>query len=204
MSFPINCLPVFLSGPKSDSDSSDDSSDSSDNAPDFGASGDGEGGEKPKALKGDDGIIHLLTEILHALKGGAGPGADPLGGPEAGGPITDLPDLGAPDKGEGLPAPGGPMGAGPGGPALPPPVKPKAPLGGPAFAKVNPSTKVVHAVRSDVAPGVKTAAIVAEAEANFPTHKVAKVQRRGSAIINESKVDDLVAAGLAVVTLVKK
>lgn len=97
------------------------------------------GGDK---LPGEGGpeaeILHVLTEILHALKGGpVGPG---MGGPDDMGPGPDA--MGGPPPPHGGPPPP-PHGAPPGGmPPGMPPGKPKPPMplpvGGPAFSKTSP------------------------------------------------------------------
>lgn len=179
----------------SDSDDSDDGGDSDsggDNpfAPKDDGGGDG-GGDS--GLKGDSGIIHLLTEILHTLvKGGAG--ADPLGGPDAGpgldGPVPPGPgglgDVGAPPAG---------------GPPLPPPVKDKSPIGGPAFASV--AGKTEFSVLCRDAQEIGNKAILATFAQELPTHRVSKIQRTGSAKVNGVELD-LKANNFAVVTLTRK
>jgi len=198
--------PKKESAPAPESDDSESNDDSGSDAPvEFdspGEGGDDLGGE-PKEMSHDEKVEHLLEQILDAVKGGG------LGGPEddLGGPEDDLglPDIGAPGQGDALPPPAGGPGAGPGGPGapLPPPVKPKG-LGAPAaFAKFNPDSKTVTLVREDVTGKVTTSTVKLEAEDLFPTHKVAKIKRRGEAVINGRQVS-LTDANLAVVTLVKK
>lgn len=185
-----------------DADGDDDSSPEGDSDHDFAGKGEGEGeggeGAKPKKLSPDEQIVHLLTQILDALKGGGAPGAgDPMGGPGDG---LDLPDVGAPDQGEGLPsAPG--MGGPPGKAPLPPPVKEKGPVGVGAFAHVAGSAEITM-VRAD-AGEVNNSAIISEASTYAPTHRVAKIQRTGYATLNGEEVY-LPEARLAVVTLVAK
>lgn len=183
----------------SDSDSSDsESSDSGDSessdsgAPDFSSDVTGEGEGGPEKLSPEEETNHLLKQILHAIEGGGGlggPPGDDLGGPGGPGGL-DLPDVGAPPAGGGLPAPGG-HGPGP----VPPPVKPKAPLGGPAFSKFNPDAGQVILTRRGVDDTVDTGDLVKEAEAFWPTHRVAKV-KRADASLREAKI--------ALVTLVKR
>lgn len=128
-----------------DSESSDSDSESSGPPSPSGEGGDSEGGEKPKEPKGDDAIIQLLTEILHALQGGAGPEGG-MGGPDA---LAQGPSgMSAPPKGHGGP-PGGPGGGPPPGPpggGKPPagrPMRPgeappgSTPVGAPAFASTH-------------------------------------------------------------------
>lgn len=175
-----------------DNDGDDDSSPEGDSDHDF-AGGEGGEGAKPKKLSPDEQIIHLLTQILDALKGGGAP-AGPGAGPDAG---LDLPDIGAPDAGGGLPAPGGPAGKAP----LPPPVKEKAPMGMGSFAHVAAQAEVTL-VRDD-ASEVNNSALIAEASQVVPTHRVAKIQRTGYAVIDGQEIY-LPEARKAVVTLVKK
>lgn len=124
----------------SDSDGGDsDSSDSGESGP---PKPEGEGGDKPgepKKLSGDEAIVQLLTEILHALKGG--PATDALGGPDDMGPGAGGPPAPAPHGGPA--GPGGPPKGGPGFPGAPGsklkpgevPNKPGVtPVGAPAFA----------------------------------------------------------------------
>ncbi len=184
--------------PEGGGEESDDSDDGGGDAPDFG--GDEDGGDvdpfgAPK-MKPEEQIAHALDKIVHLLTTLVGGDA---GGPPGGG--LDVPDIGAPPKGgPGLPPPphGGP-GAGP-----PPPAAPKAPMGGPAFAHYNPNLAEVVAIRpSDV--GNK--AIIAEAREVFPTHKVARIQRTGSAILNDGKQKkqvNLAENNIVVVTLTKE
>lgn len=201
--------PKSESKPKSKSDEGgeSESSDSGDSAaPSFDSPGEGgdELGGEPKEMSHDEKVEHLLEQILDAVKGGGlggGPEEDLLGGgPDDAG--LGLPDIGAPEQGEPLPPPAGGPG-GPGGAPLPPPAKPKG-VGAPAaFAKVNPKADKVILVREGVNDSVTTSSLKAEAEELFETHRVAKIRRRGTEVINGSKVD-LPKAGLAVVTLVKK
>jgi len=188
------------------SDTPDDSPDEGGDKPNpFGGDeGDPDEGAEPK-LKGDDGIIHVLTELLHAVKslgGGAedplaDPGADPgLGGPPAPGADPNaLPDIGAPEAGGGaLPPPGG-------APPLPPPVPQKSPLGG-SFAHYDSEVAQITVLRRD-ASELGNKAMIAEAAEIYPTHMVAKIQRTGSAKVNGLLVG-LPESNAAVVTLVKK
>lgn len=195
--------PAHNSDSDPDDDGDDDSStkDDSDSDHDFSGKdkgeGEGDGGEgaKPKKLSPDEQIVHLLTQILDALKGGGAPG-DPMGDPGD----LDLPDVGAPDQGEGLPpAPG--MGGPPGKAPLPPPVKEKGPVGVGAFAHVAGKAEI-SMVRAD-AGEVNNSAIITEASTYAPTHRVAKIQRTGYATLNGEEVY-LPEARLAVVTLVAK
>lgn len=126
--------------PEPESDDGGSDSPSPDGPPSPGGEGKpGEGG--PKAST-DDQILHVLTEILHALKGG--PATDALGGPDdmgpgAGGPPAPAPHGGP--AGAGGPPPGGPPGGHfPGSPGakLKPGEAPNrpgvTPVGSPAFA----------------------------------------------------------------------
>lgn len=156
-----------------------------------------EAGGKPKELKGEELTNHLLQELLDAVKGGGalGPDAAGPGGPDAAG--LDLPDIGAPDQGDGLAPPGG-LG---GKPPLPPPVREKSPVGVGAFASVAGKAEI-HFVR-ETSDGVGNKTIIAEAAEHAPTHRVAKIQRTGSALINGETVN-LAERKLAVVTLIAK
>jgi len=210
---PSDDAPPSDSPPADDSSSDDDSSDSP--APDFGdgdSDADDLGGEE-KPLKGDDGIIQLLQQLLDVVKGGgglgpdAGPddlGPDPMGGdPGMGGdPLGDpgaVPDIGAPPQGGGLPAPGGPAG----GPPLPPPVKPKSGIGVGAFAHYNSKQAEITVVRQNTTGSVGNKEIIAEARQFYPTHTVAKIRRTGSAVVNGQDTN-LPESKIAVVTLIAK
>lgn len=178
-----------------DSESSDDSDsdDGGDPAPEFGAGDGPEGGHEPKKLSPEEQTVHLLQQILDALKGGAGP--VPPAGPDAG---LDLPDVGAPGQGDALPPPGGPAGDAP----LPPPVKQKSPVGVGAFSHYDPKLAEITVVRA-AASELGNRGMIAEAAEVYPTHAVAKIQRTGSATIN-GKTVNLAERNLAVVTLVSK
>lgn len=102
-----------------------------------------EGGEKKPGKGGtEEMVLHVLTEILHALKGGpAGPG---MGGPDDMGPGPDAMGGPPPHGGHGLPPagpppPGGGMGI---GAKLKPGEVPNKPgvvvPGAPAFSSTNP------------------------------------------------------------------
>lgn len=202
--------PKEESGSDPDNDGDDDSSPEGDTDDDFAGKdegGDDPFGAEPKKLSPEEQIIHLLTQLLHAVQGGGGMGHGPKpphGGPEMGG---DLPDIGAPGKGEELPPPpggpgaGGPGGPGAGGPPLPPPVKEKAPIGAGAFAHVTGRTEVTM-VREDSGE-VSNKAIIAEAAEHAPAHRVSKIQRTGLAQIGDDLID-LAEAKLALVTLVSR
>lgn len=192
----------------SDSPPSDD--ESSSDAPDFGGSDDDSGLPEEKPLKGDDGIIQLLQQLLDVVKGGGslgapddlGPdplGGDPLGDPGmSGDPLGDpgaVPDIGAPGQGEGLPAPGAPP--------LPPPVKPKSPVGVGAFAHYNSKQAEITVVRQNTTGQIGNKEIIAEAREFYPTHTVAKIRRTGSAIVNGQDTN-LPESKIAVVTLIAK
>lgn len=182
---------------KSDSDSSDsdESSDSDNSKPPFGGGEDK--GAEPKKPDFQTELLHLLKMIADALGGGG------LGGPglDSGPGDLDLPDVGAPDKGESLPpvdGPGAPGGAPTKGP-LPPPVKEKSPIGVGAFASIASESQAYLVREADA--GNKQ--IIAEVEEYLPTHRVAKIQRTGSAKIN-GKNTVLADAGIALVTITKK
>lgn len=181
-----------------DNDGDDDSSPEGDTDHDF--AGGPEHGAEPKKLSPEEQVVHLLQQILDALKGG-GP-KPPHGGPDLGGPDmgADLPDIGAPGKDEmggGLGGPGGPPGKAP----LPPPVKEKAPIGAGAFAHVTGRSEVTM-VRDD-AGEVGNKSIIAEAATYAPQHRVAKIQRTGIAQIGDDLID-LAEANKALVTLVSR
>lgn len=182
---------------KSDEKSDDkEPSDGGDDKPPF---EEGESGDGPSKGKPEDLIVHLLQKILHALEGGAGP-VGPDAGPGGPGDL-DLPDVGAPPAGgPALPPPGGPHG-GPGKAPLPPPVKEKSPVGVGAFASVVDKAEA-HVVRAD-ANEIGNKALIAEVTAFVPGHRVARIQRTGSAVINGETVN-LPETNQAVVTLVRK
>lgn len=193
--------PKEESGSDPDNDGDDDSSPEGDTDDDFAGKdedGDDPFGAEPKKLSPEEQILHVLTQILHALKGGGGPMGH--GGPEMGG---DLPDIGAPGKGDLDGGMGGPPGAGgpPGKAPLPPPVKEKAPIGAGAFAHVTGRSEVTM-VRED-AGEIGNKGIIAEAATYAPQHRVAKIQRTGIAQIGDDLID-LAEAGKALVTLVSK
>ena len=178
------------SDPDLDGDSDGDDDGDGDGPPSFGDDGDGLGAPK---MKPEEQMVHLLTQILHALQGGGAPHGAP--GPDLmGGPPPPKPPMGAPKP----PGPGGPPGAG--GP--PPPVAPKAPMAGPAFSHYNPDQSEIVTIRRG-ATEVGNKALIAEAAEAFPTHKVAKIQRTGSARLN-GKQYNLPENKIAVVTLVRK
>ena len=193
--------------PKEESDSDSDDNDSGDSAPsgdDFGDKPEGgEHGMEPKKLSPEEQVVHLLQQILDALKGGGmGHPKPPHGGPDMGGPEMggDLPDIGAPGKDEmggGLGGPAGP----PGGKPLPPPVKEKAPIGAGAFAHVTGRSEVTM-VRED-AGEIGNKGIIAEAATYAPQHRVAKIQRTGIAQVGDDLID-LAEANKALVTLVSR
>lgn len=191
------------SGSDPDNDGDDDSSPEGDSDHDF-AGAPGEHGAEPKKLSPEEQVVHLLQQILDALKGGGPMGhggpKPPMGGPEMGG---DLPDIGAPGKGDLDGGMGGPPGAGgpPGKAPLPPPVKEKAPIGAGAFAHVTGRSEVTM-VRED-AGEIGNKGIIAEAATYAPQHRVAKIQRTGIAQIGDDLID-LAEAGKALVTLVSK
>jgi hypothetical protein len=186
----------------SDSDSGSDDSGDSDSGEKEGTSpseSDSEG-EEPKELTGEDKIIDLLTQLVDAVNGGASlgpddPMADPMADDPAGlGPDPALDAAGppaGPELGIGAPAQGE---------TLPPPVPPKH--GPAAFAAVA-SAKRAVLVRRDVTSAVKTSDLVREAQAEWPTHKVARVERTGIGEIKGVKVD-LPAHKIALVTLERK
>lgn len=179
--------------PEGDESSDDSTDDSTDPKPEFGGGeGDSEGHE-PKKLSPEEETNHLLQQILDALRGGAGPAGGP--GDDIGAPA--LPDIGAPDQGEALPPPGGPAGA---GAPLPPPVKQKSPLGVGSFAHYDRSKSEITVVRTD-ASALGNRGMIAEAREVYPTHKVAKIQRTGSATINGETIK-LAERNIAVVTLI--
>lgn len=178
---PKEDAPEESSEPKEDSGESEDSG-LGDIAPEPEFGGDEGGLGEEESMDPAEETVHLLKQILDELKGGG------MGGPEEelgpGGPEDSLvlPDIGAPAPGE----------------ALPPPVEEKAPLGmgGPAMASVT-------LIRDDVTENVGNKEIIAEAASRWPTHKVARIKRRGEIVLNGEKVN-LPAKQLAVVTLVKK
>jgi hypothetical protein len=176
--------------PDPDSDGDEDGDDDSD--------GDGpplpglDGGlPKPKP---EEQMLHVLEQILHTLQSQSGGGPGGHLGPEG----PPLPDIGAPPKGGQLPPPkpGGP------GPGAPPPVPPKAPMGGPAFSHYNSDSPEIVTIRRD-ATEVGNKAMIAEARKVFPTHKVARIQRTGKAVLN-GKTYDLPKNKIAVIHLVKE
>lgn len=153
-------------------------------------------GDEEVKLKPEEEMVHLLKAILHALA--PAPGGDMLdAGPDmgAGGPpppphgAPAPPPHGAPPMGAGAP-PGPPHGAPPMAPK--PPMPPKPAMPGAAFA----------AVRQD-SNQIGTRALIAEATQAFPKHRVAKIQRKGTAGLNGRTVD-LEKANLSVITFVER
>lgn len=115
-----------------------------------GPDGPPEGGDdekKPGKGGTEEMMLHVLTEILHALKGG--PVGPEMGGPDDLGPGPDAMGGPPPHGGHGMPPAGGPP---PGGPGKPPmmgigaklkpgeiPNKPgMVPVGAPAFSSTHP------------------------------------------------------------------
>lgn len=145
--------PAGAEGPEDEAPAPKEPKDEAPDGPDEGLDGlDGPPGGDPAGPPKGDGekkgggdvmIVHLLTEILHALKGGpAGPG---LGGPDDMGPGPDAMGGPPPHGGPGLPPPGGPPKPGGGmgiGAKLKPgevPNKPGVvPIGAPAFSSTSP------------------------------------------------------------------
>ena len=166
-----------------------------DDAPEFDDKAEGEEGlGAPKKMNPQEETNHLLKQILDAIKGGGAPGGD-----------LDLPDVGAPPKGGTLPPPhpAGPPKGGPGmsGGPLPPPAPPKAPMGGPAFSHYDPQQNEIVTIRRQ-ANEKGNKGLIEEAAETFPTHKVARIQRTGSAVLN-GKQYNLRDNNIAVVTLVR-
>lgn len=125
-------------------------------------------GVEPKKLSPEEETVHLLQQILDALQGGGGLGPAPdlgAGGPED----LVLPDVGAPPAGGGLPAPGKAP--------LPPPVKPKSPMGVGAFAHIVAAHKSFTFERRE-ASTVNNATLVNEAVKLAPGFRVSKIDRR--------------------------
>lgn len=171
----------------------DDEADSPEAPPAFGGEDSSEEEEKPDKLSPEEETVHLLRQILDAIKGGGD-----LGGPEE---DLALPDIGGPEAGPGGELP--PPGMGGGKPPLPPPIKEKSPVGGPSFSSFNAKAGTVILVREDVDSTVTTSSIKQEAEEFWPTHRVAKIRRNGQEVIKGQTLN-LPERKLAVVTLVKR
>lgn len=134
-------------GPPSDPDGDGDNDSSPSGDTDNDAAGAPPGDKKPGSDKPEgkgsteDAILHTLTQILHALQGGAAP--EGVGGPDALGPAPGGPPSPPPPKG-GPPVPGkgGPPGAAGGSKFPPKALKPGdtppggTPVGAPAFSSV--------------------------------------------------------------------
>lgn len=150
-------------------------------------------GGPPKEKKGggDEMIVHLLTEILHALKGGpVGPG---LGGPDDMGPGPDAMGGPPPHGGPGLPPTGPPKPGAMGiGAKLKPgeiPNKPgMVPIGAPAFSSTHPLAQRIAKVAgrqrhipvsSPVGMSVKQAKAELDPIAEFFGYHVAQVRYCG-------------------------
>lgn len=160
-----------------------------DDGPD-GPPGDDGGDGPPKEPKGEEAIVHLLTEILHALKGGpAGPG---LGGPDDLGPGPEA--MGPPPHGgHGLPPMGPPKpGAAGIGAKLKPgevPNKPgMVPVGAPAFSHTHPLAQRIAKVAgrqrhipvsSPVGMTIKQAKAELDPIAEYFGYKVAQIRYCG-------------------------
>ena len=175
-------------------DSKDEGGDSGEPSSESGPVDEGLGDDLPE-LSDADKIVNAIQALTDAITGGGSiPGLDDAGppGPEAGGPPPGpdagiLPDIGAPSQGE----------------PLPPPVPEKGP---PAFASV---TQRIAAsgeavlVRHDVDGTVDTKDLIREAQAEFPTHRVARIRRNGIVDIKGVPVD-LPAHKIALVSLARK
>lgn len=152
----------------------------------------GDGDEKKPGKGGtDQEILHVLTEILHALKGGpAGPG---LGGPDDLGPGPEAMGGPPPHGGHGLPPAGPPKPGAMGiGAKLKPgeiPNKPgTVPIGAPAFSSTNPLAQRVAKlagrqrhipVSSPVGMTIKQAKTELDPIAEYFGYKVAQVKYCG-------------------------
>jgi len=143
------------------------------------ASDEGHGEPKPKKMKPEEEMVHLLQQILDAVKGGGGP-KPPMGG--HGGDL-DLPDIGAPEA-------GGPPLPPPKKAPLPPPAAPKGPGGGMgAFSSVV-EGRETFTFRRGAAEELNNRSLIEEAMEMAPGFRVEKIDRRtekGAAIVSMRK-----------------
>lgn len=159
---------------ESESDDSDDAGDDSgdsDDAP-FGddEGGDDEGGDEPKEPKLGE-VMDLLKRVAEAL--GVAPDHVDLTDPSEADLVT--PDIGAPPAGEPMPPAHdeAPLPA-----PVPEPKKP-GPMGGGAFASLQPKVagrRSFEATREEAGP-LSNKQIIAEAVAGFPGYRVARLNR---------------------------
>ena len=156
------------SSPEGDTDKGVPSFDSESDGPP--APGEDKGEPKAKKMKPEEEMVHLLHQILDALKGGgAGPGDLGPGGPGD----LDVPDIGAPEA-------GGPPMPPPKKAPLPPPVPPKA---GPGAGGMGAFSKVIEdradfTFRREAASELNNASLLSEAMEMAPGFRVAKIDRR--------------------------
>ncbi|MDE2103908.1 MAG: hypothetical protein KGL39_42120 [Patescibacteria group bacterium] len=145
-------------------------------------------------MKPEEEMVHLLKQILDAVRGDELGGPDDLGlGPKPG-PAGPPPSAHAGPPGP-PPGPGGH-----GGPPLPPPVEKEAP--GMAFAHYNPTAASFAVIRRE-ANELGHRGLIAEAENVYPTHRVARLVTQGIAEIDGYKVD-LASNNIAVLRLDKR